>query len=99
MTAYVGGVDVSDGNIETSAGTSDFLGGSDDRFRATEKFAHGIASGDVPQGPVLALTGCAGARAFPAAVDDSRPSTQRDVAGAPHVKAEVLEGSPGASDG
>src|SRR6202043_2113304 len=69
VAAHVGRVDVGDGHVEASAGTTDFLGGGDDRLGATENFTHGIAAGDVPQGAVLDFSGTADDRALAVAFD------------------------------
>ena len=91
MAAHVGGVDVGDGDVEAGAGASDFFGGSDDGFCATEEFAHSVAARNMPKGAVLKFSGSADYCAFAVAFDGFRVSTQRGNEGECHFEAEGLE--------
>src|SRR5256885_5316067 len=48
MAAHVGGVDVGNGHIEASSGTTHLLGRGHDCFSAAENFAHAVSAGSMP---------------------------------------------------
>src|SRR6267154_5487664 len=91
MTAYVGRIDVRDGDVEARAEGSDFLCGGDDRLRAPKNFTHRVAAGDVPQSAVLDFAARSDDRTLAIAFDNRRVSTQSGNQGARHFQAKGLE--------
>src|SRR5215469_8301424 len=74
MAADVGGIDVSDRNIDPSAGPPDFLGGGNDGFCIAENFAHRVSPRHMPQSAVLQFASGTDDCAFPIALDRFRVS-------------------------
>src|SRR5277367_6605773 len=77
MTSYVRGVDMGDGNVETSSRTADFFSRRDDRLCSAEHVTHGIAAGNVPERAVFKLSGRAHNRALAVTLNQFRVATQR----------------------
>ena len=90
VAAHVGGVDVRDRNIEARAGAANFFCGGDDRFCAAENFAHGVATGNVPERTVFQFAGLADNCALAVAFDDFGIAAERGDERLGHLEAERL---------
>src|SRR5215471_14426747 len=91
MAADVGCIDVSDRNIEPSAGPPDFLRGGNDGFCIAENLAHRVSPGNMPQRAVLQFASGADDCAFTVAFDRFRVSAQPFDKRARHLHPEGLQ--------